>query len=150
MEQADDQPLGYLMYRVMSALRPRAIAELAPLGLSMPEFVCLRVLSVQPGLTSAELARDNQVSAQAMNQVLKALEDRGAVTRPASIPAGRPLPAELTREGKALLRRGEAAIHAVDESVLSTLTAEERHELKRLLYKAGSRATDDTTGPSVP
>jgi DNA-binding MarR family transcriptional regulator len=146
MEQADDQPLGYLMYRVMSALRPQAIAELAPLGLTMPEVVCLRILSVQPGLTSADLARDNHVSAQAMNQVLKAREDRGAVTRPASMPAGRPLPAELTRKGKAMLKRGEAAIHTADERILSSLTADEQHELRRLLYKAGSRATDANTG----
>jgi DNA-binding MarR family transcriptional regulator len=142
VDESDDQPLGYLMYRVMAALRPQAVAALRPLGISLPEVVCMRILSVNPGLTSAELARDNHVSAQAMNQVLHGLQDRGAVTRPASTPPGRPLPTQLTRQGKALLKRAEAAIHTADQRVLSHLTAQEQCQLKRLLFKAGKPATD--------
>jgi DNA-binding MarR family transcriptional regulator len=102
----------------------------------------MRILSLNPGRTSAELARDNHVSAQAMNQVLNGLQDRGAVTRPASTPPGRPQPAQLTRQGKALLKRAEAAIHTADQQVLTHLTAQEQLQLKRLLFKAGSRAAD--------
>jgi DNA-binding MarR family transcriptional regulator len=138
MDQLDDQPLGYLLYRVMTVLRPQLAAELEPLGLGLPEFVCMRILSKSPGLTSAELARGSNVSAQAMNQVLHALEDRGAVTRPASMPAGRPMPARLTRRGKALLKRADAAAHAADAQVLTQLGADERRELKRLLYVVGN------------
>lgn len=144
VDESDDQPLGYLMYRVMAALRPQAAAALGPLGIGLPELVCMRILSVNPGLTSAELARDNHVSAQAMNQVLHGLQDRGAVTRPASTPPGRPLPAQLTRQGKALLKRAEAAIHPADQRVLTHLTAQEQRQLKRLLFKAGKRATDQS------
>jgi DNA-binding MarR family transcriptional regulator len=144
VDESDDQPLGYLMYRVMTVLRPHAVAALGPLGISLPEVVCMQFLSVNPGLTSAELARDNHVSAQAMNQVMHALQDRGAVIRPASTPRGRPLPAQLTRQGKALLKRAEAAIHTADQRVLSQLTTEEQSQLKRLLFKAGQPATDQS------
>lgn len=144
VDESDDQSLGYLMYRVMAALRPQAAAALGPLGIGLPELVCMRILSVNPGLTSAELARDNHVSAQAMNQVLHGLQDRGAVTRPASTPPGRPLPAQLTRQGKALLKRAEAAIHTADEQVLTRLTEPEQRQLKRLLFKAGKRSTDQS------
>jgi DNA-binding MarR family transcriptional regulator len=143
VDESDDQPLGYLMYRVMRALRPQAAAALGPLGIGLPELVCMRILSANPGLTSAELARDNHVSAQAMNQVLNGLQDRGAITRPSSTP-GRPQPAQLTRQGKALLKRAEAAIHTADQQVLTHLTAQEQHQLKRLLFKAGKRATDQS------
>jgi DNA-binding MarR family transcriptional regulator len=143
VDESDDQPLGYLMYRVMAALRPQAAAELRPLGIGLPELVCMRILSLNPGLTSAELARDNHVSAQAMNQVLNGLQDRGAVTRPTSTP-GRPQPAQLTRQGKALLKRAETAIHAADERVLTNLTAQEQRQLKQLLFLAGRRATDQS------
>jgi DNA-binding MarR family transcriptional regulator len=139
VDEADDQPLGYLMYRVMAVLRPEATAELAPLGVSFPELVCLRILAANPGLTSAELARDNRVSAQAMNQVLQGLESRGAVSRPGSVPAGRPLPAQLTRQGKALLKRAEAAVHVADQRALANLSADEQGQLRRLLFKAGNR-----------
>src|ERR1700742_1789327 len=88
MNRSHDEPLGFLLYRVMASLRPQVAAELKPLELGLPEFVCLRILSSHPGLTSAELARGTNVSAQAANQVLRALEDRGALSRPAVTAAG--------------------------------------------------------------
>ena len=63
----------------------------------------MRILSNHPGLTSAELARGTNVSAQAANQVLRALEERGALSRPAVDP-GRPGdagPAHPPRQGLA-------------------------------------------------
>jgi DNA-binding MarR family transcriptional regulator len=133
----DGQPLGYLMYRVMSVLKPAVAAELRPLGLALPEFVCLRILSMSPGRTNAELARDTNVSPQAMNTVLRGLQDMGVVTRPTSVPSGRALPAELTAKGKTLLKRAEAAVQSADHRVLAGLTRAEQRELRRLLAAAG-------------
>jgi DNA-binding MarR family transcriptional regulator len=143
MSQSHQEPLGFLLYRVVAALRPQVAAELKPLGLSLPELVCMRILSMHPGLTSAELARGTNVSAQAANQVLHALEERGVLTRPASTPAGRAMPARLTRRGKALLKRAEAAVHVADQRILTRLTADEQRHLKELLYAVGTRATAD-------
>jgi DNA-binding MarR family transcriptional regulator len=136
MTDAGDQPLGYLLYRMMAALRPAVTARLQPLGLVLGEFVCLRILSMAPGRSNAELARDTNVSPQAMNNVLRALQDRGIVTRPASVPSGRALPAELTSKGKALLDRAEAAVRGADEQVLANLTRAQQRQLRRLLYAA--------------
>ena len=97
-ELLDDQPLGYLLARVVNALRAEVTTVLEPLGLAFPQYICLRVLSKFPGRSNAELARDMNVSPQAMNMVLRALEQRGLVTRPASVASGRSLPAELTRD----------------------------------------------------
>lgn len=138
MHEGEDQPLGYLMYRIMAVLRPAVAAELRPLGLGLPEFVCLRILSLLPGRSNAELARDTNVSPQAMNNVLRGLQDRGVVTRPDSVASGRALPAELTAKGRSLLKRAESAVQAADERVLANLTRGERRELRRLLAAAGS------------
>jgi DNA-binding MarR family transcriptional regulator len=143
MSHSDEEPLGFLLYRVMAGLRPQVAAELKPLELSLPEFVCLRILSNHPGLTSAELARGTNVSAQAMNQVLHGLEERGALTRPASSPAGRAMPARLTRRGKALLKRADVAVQVADQRILTRLTADEQRRLKQLLYVAGTRIGED-------
>jgi DNA-binding MarR family transcriptional regulator len=143
MHRSDDEPLGFLLYRVMAALRPQVAAELKPLGLGLPEFVCMRILAKHPGLTSAELARGTNVSAQAMNQVLHTLEDRGALTRPASTPVGRAMPAQLTRRGKALLKRADAAVQSADQRILTRLTADQQRHLKQLLYAAGTRPVED-------
>ena len=121
-----DQPLGYLLYRVMAALRPQVNAELRPLGLGLPEFVCLRILSMSPGRSNAELARDTNVSPQAMNMVLRGLQDSGVVARPASVSSGRALPAELTSKGRSLLKRAEAAVRIAEERILTDLAVDER------------------------
>lgn len=144
MSEYEDQPLGYLLYRVMSVLRPQVTTELGPLGLGLPEFVCLRILSTFPGQSSAELARNANVSPQAMNLVLRGLQDIGAITRPATVSSGRALPARLTSKGRALLKRAEAAVHVADERLLAPLTPGERREFKQLLHAVGSQAADNT------
>jgi DNA-binding MarR family transcriptional regulator len=145
MPEYEDQPVGYLLYRVMTVLRPQMMAELGPLQLGLPEFVCLRILSMFPGQSSAELARNTNVSPQAMNLVLRGLQDMGAVTRPATVSSGRALPARLTSKGRTLLKRAEAAVHVADERLLAHLTPTERREFKRLLHAVGSQAIDSLT-----
>jgi DNA-binding MarR family transcriptional regulator len=138
MVQADDSPLGYLLYRVGAALRPEVSAVLGPLGLTLPEFVCLRSISMSPGLSSAELSRHTNVTPQAMNTVLRKLQDIGAVARPASVSSGRALPATLTTEGRALLNRAEGAVRIADARILAKLTGAQQREFKRMLDKLGS------------
>ncbi len=153
MSQSDDEPLGYLLYRVMAVLRPQLATELSPLGIGVPEFVCMRILSTTPGITGAEMARGNSVSAQAINQILHALEDRGVVTRSTSTstPAGKSMPAQLTRRGKALLKRADTAAHLADQRILTRLNADQRRQLKRLLSTVGTGAPDRArAGRSAP
>lgn len=132
----EDQPLGFLMYRVTAVLQPAVTSRLQPLGLTLPEFVCLRILSLAPGQSNAELARHINVSPQAMNNVLRGLQDRGSVRRPATVSSGRALPAELTSEGAALLKRAEVAVREADADALSQLSADQLKQLKRLLAQA--------------
>jgi DNA-binding MarR family transcriptional regulator len=111
---------------------------LGPLGMTLPEFVCLRILSMFPGMSSAELSRHTNVTPQAMNTVLRKLEDVGAVARPESVSSGRALPATLTSQGRALLKRAEAAVQLADARILAKLTAAQQREFKRMLGKLGS------------
>lgn len=148
MTATDSEPLGYLLHRVAAALRPEVAGALTPLGLGLPEFVCLRIISLNPGLTSAELARITNVSAQATNQLLHRLEAAGAVRRPDTAAAGKALPAELTATGRTLLTRAEDAVHVADQRVLDRLTPTEQGQLKALLRKAGR--VDAACGPVSP
>jgi DNA-binding MarR family transcriptional regulator len=145
-EAGEDLPLGYLLHRVVGVLRPHVGAELRGLGIGLPELVCMRLLSMNPGQSSAELARNTKVTAQAMNQVLNRLEDVGAVTRPHGS-ASRTLPARLTPEGRKLLKRAQAAVLLADEQLLNFISPAELRHLKRILYKAGDCA-NDTAAPS--
>lgn len=134
MSESDEvELLGYLMFRAGAVMRPRVLAALRPLGLGMPEFMCLRMLNESPGRTSAELARENNVSAQAMNQVLNGLQNVSLVSRPTVPASGRALPAKVTPKGKALLNRVEQAIWAAEDEMFGGLGADDQRELRRIL-----------------
>jgi DNA-binding MarR family transcriptional regulator len=59
------------------------------------------------------------------------------VTRPATVPAGRSLPAELTQEGRAMLKRTEAGIRAAEDRVLAPLNERDQRDLRRILAALG-------------
>jgi DNA-binding MarR family transcriptional regulator len=138
-EPFEDQPLGYLLSRVMNALRVEVTAAvLDPLDVAFPQYLCMRVLSKYPGHSNADLARALDVSPQAMNMVVRGLQDRGLVTRPASVPSGRSLPAQLTREGEDLLKRTDAGVRAAERKLMTNLTDQEQRDFKRILAALGS------------
>jgi DNA-binding MarR family transcriptional regulator len=138
-ENLEDQPLGYLLYRAHNALRSEVTSTvLEPLGLAFPQYICMRILSRFPDRSNAELARDTNVSPQAMNTVLRALEERGLVTRPASVSAGRSLPAALTREGKALLAKTDAGVKAAENRLMDKLSSRQRADFKQTLASLGT------------
>lgn len=133
-----DEPLGYLLYRVASALRAEVSATaLEPLGLSFPQYICMRILSRFPDRSNAELARDTGVSPQAMNMVLRSLEERGLVTRPDTVASGRSLPAKLTRTGVDLLERTDAGVRAAEQRLMVGLSTEQRREFRTILAALG-------------
>jgi DNA-binding MarR family transcriptional regulator len=139
MSGAHDEPLGYLLHRVASALRAEVTATaLEPVGLSFPQYICMRILSKFPERSNAELARDTGVSPQAMNMVLRSLEERALVSRPASVDSGRSLPAKLTRAGVEVLARTDAGVRASEQRLLADLSAEQRREFRRILAALGS------------
>jgi DNA-binding MarR family transcriptional regulator len=135
----DDQPLGYLLSRVANALRTEVTATvLDPMGLAFPQYICMRILSKYPGRSNADLARYTNVTPQAMNMVLRGLEERGLVSRPASVTSGRSLPAHLTSAGQDLLKRTDAGVRAAERKLMAHLSAEQRNEFKRILVSLGT------------
>lgn len=134
MSDSEDPPLGYLLHRLAAALRADVTAStLEPLELSFPQYICMRLLSHYPGRTNAELAREVMVSPQAMNTVVRGLQERGLVTRPEEVSSGRSRPAELTAAGQTLLARTNSGISAAEERVLAPLSLRDQRELRRLL-----------------
>lgn len=139
MKGVGDEPLGYLLHRTTSALRAEVSTALEHVDLSFPQYVCMRVLSKFGDRTNAELARDIGVSPQAMNMVLRSLEERGLVTRPASVASGRSLPANLSRAGAEVLARTDVEVRAAEQRLMADLSTEERREFRRILAALGNQ-----------
>jgi DNA-binding MarR family transcriptional regulator len=91
------------------------------------------MLTKFPGRSNAELARDIGVSPQAMNTVVKGLQERGLVLRPATVPSGRSLPAELSREARAVLKRTDSGVREAEERILAQLSPERRRLFRDIL-----------------
>jgi DNA-binding MarR family transcriptional regulator len=124
-----ENAVGYVLKEAQTALRNALDAVLRPLQLTVPQYSCLELLGQRPGLSNAELARGTFVTRQSMNVVLQGLEARGLVTRPATAPKGRELPAELTEAGREHLRAASTAARGIERKMCTGLTAAQQRTL---------------------
>jgi DNA-binding MarR family transcriptional regulator len=150
MRQAADSPaligdldssIAYVLKQAASALRGAMEEALRPLELSVAQYSVLEQLRQSGGLTNAQLARGAFVTRQAMNGVLRGLEERGAVRRPAETARGRELPAELTATGGELIAQASARVAGVQNRMLAPLDQGDRTRLLGAL-KAAIEALD--------
>lgn len=128
-----DTSLGYQLKEASSVLRAAMERVLRPLGMTVTAYACLELLAQRPGLSNSELARGAFVTRQSMNVLLHTLEQDGLVTRPAQAPVGKVLPVRLTPRGRASLARASTAVRAVEDRMLSELTAADRAAAARIL-----------------
>ncbi|TVT54658.1 MarR family transcriptional regulator [Amycolatopsis rhizosphaerae] len=122
--------VGYVLKQAASALRAGMDAALRPLELTVPQYACLELLGQHPGLSNAELARGAFVTRQSMNGVLRGLQDRGLVSRPATAAHGRALPTELTPAGRQQLHEASVAVRAVERRMLTALSPSAQRRLR--------------------
>lgn len=128
------EPLGYLCHRLMNIVRAVVTMDvLEPVGLTFTQYVCLQMLARAPGISNAQLARDANVSPQAMHAIVQELQGRGLLTRPARVAFGRARPAMLTEAGAALLERIDAGVQAVEREALAALPESEQGDFMRML-----------------
>jgi DNA-binding MarR family transcriptional regulator len=121
-----DEALTYVLRHAAASLRTAMAEALRPLDLSAAQHSCLELLGRSPGLSSSDLARGAFVSRQSMNLVLRGLQDRGLVTRPAVAAQGRALPTKLTAEGRDRLNAANAVARAVEKRMLTAVPEKHR------------------------
>lgn len=133
-----DEAVGYVLKQAAAALRAAMDAALRPLQLTVPQYACLELLGQCAGLSNADLARGAFVTRQAMNGVLRGLQDRGLVTRPATAAHGRARPTELTPIGREHLHAASRAVHGVEQQMLSPLCPAQQRRLRENLAACAS------------
>lgn len=125
------ETVGYLLKQVSVALRASLDSALRPLGLTMPQYVCLEVLAERPGISGAELARGAFVTRQTMHELLRGLEQRGWVERSAG--RGRAQAAALTAEGRAAVQAADAVVRRIDTAMVAPLSEDQEEGLREAL-----------------
>ena len=142
-----DAYVGYLLKRTQAALRNGLDDALRPLGLTAPQYSCLRLLRHDQGISNSELARGAFVTRQSMSAVVKGLHERGLITRPRIATSGRELPVTLTRAGVHAVEEADVAADALEAVMVESLTAADIDRLSELLRGCAERL-EVAKGPS--
>jgi len=95
---------------------------LSDLGITVPQLITLRAISMTPAITSAQLARECFVTAQGMVTNIAKLEAAGLIVR--SKGEGRTLETHLTDKGRAILDRAGSRIESARRYVAQTIGEE--------------------------
>ena len=116
-----DGRVGYLLRQANQAFRAAAQADLAPLGLTFPQYSVLSVADAEPGLSGAELARDSMLTPQTTNEIITLLAAAGLLERRSDAGDKRLRRMNVTEAGRDLLSRARPAVHAVERRMTASL-----------------------------
>jgi DNA-binding MarR family transcriptional regulator len=91
--------IGFALKLAQQALRTHLDAALQQIGLTTPQYAVLAFVEVEPGASSAALARRAFVTPQTMQAILVGLERAGFISRTPHPEHGRVQMTELTASG---------------------------------------------------
>ncbi|QFG21562.1 MarR family winged helix-turn-helix transcriptional regulator [Actinomadura sp. WMMB 499] len=132
----------YLVKRLELVIRSRMDEALRPYGLTTPQFTALTALRHRDGLSSAQLARRSFVTPQTMNEMVRALERHGHIQRRRDPDNRRVLLISLTEAGRALLRRCDPVVEAIEDEMMGAIPAVQ-HPLFRQSLELGHAVLGD-------
>jgi DNA-binding MarR family transcriptional regulator len=99
----------------------------------LPQFTALSVINASGAMTNAKLAERSFITPQSANEVVKTMEANGWVGRAGHPTHGRLIHLSLTDEGRRVLRECDAAVDALEASMLEGLTEMPVEMLKKAL-----------------
>lgn len=131
--------LGSYIKRAEQALQGAKNPALKPAGVTVPQYAALFVLSSNPGISAAALARECGVTPPTMNTILANLQDRALITRTPHAWHKNVLETRLTDTGEQTLRDADHRAVRVERALAEEFTAAERKALAELLERAATR-----------
>lgn len=123
--------MGYLLKRAWTVLANTVDQELAPYGLTFPQFVILLRLNDGECSTAAELAREVYTDTGAMTRMLDRLECKGIIRRVRSLEDRRVFNLEITETG----RDAVAKVRVIAVNVLNRYFGDFSAEEMDIMYK---------------
>jgi DNA-binding MarR family transcriptional regulator len=131
-----DQPEDRVVYQVIAAsheLRAALEELLAPLGISLAQWTVLVQLLVDPGRSSAQIARSSVVSQQAVSGLVARLEREGLVSRRPHPGHGRIQQLSATTAGRRITVDADEAVRSLERDLRAHLGEEGAAQLRQLL-----------------
>lgn len=136
------QRLLVYIKRAEQATQAAKEAAVREVGITAVQQAALSVLSDNPGINPAELARRCLVSPQAMNSLLGRLEARGFIQRSPHPHHGSLVEIKLTEPGRAVFEEADALVAKVEQRLAAGLSEEELATVRDLLGRIAANAED--------
>ncbi len=130
--------VSYLIGQLDRVVKRRLAETLAEFDLTLPQFTALSVINASGGMTNAKLAERSLITPQSANEVVKTMEANGWVGRTHHPTHGRLIHLFLTDEGRRVLRGCDAAVDALEASMLEGITEIPLDTLRKVLQRCVS------------
>ena len=128
-----DGHVAFLLRQAHSALRAVIDRELAPLGLTGPQYSALNVIARLPGLSGTELARSSMLTQQTTNEILLALVRRRWVRRQPRAGNRRVLEVHATDEGRRIIAQARRIVYRIERGMVADLDPRDQARLREWL-----------------
>lgn len=118
---------GFLLWQISNKWQGEQRRALAGFGLTHVQFVLLATLvwAIDTAtFTQKQLAEHAKTNVMMTSQVLRALEQKGLITRTAGITDGRSFTLSPTEDGIKLANQAIISVEAVDKRFFSVLTSD--------------------------
>ena len=109
--------------------------KLEPLGITTPQYNVLAAIEHDPGISNADLARGDFVTAQSMVGIVANLERMGLIQRHDHPQHGRVRRTELRTKGRSVLEKAHKLLSGVEDAMTIGFSSRERDELGKLLRR---------------
>lgn len=144
-DREDD--LGFLLSRLGTSTRLRLAEAVAPLGLTLRQFVVLKAINSHEGLSQVQLGERLRIDASSIVQVLDDCQRDGLAERRQSPADRRRYAIFLTEAGKLKLISGTRVVKRVQDELFAALDDSQTAQLLELLLILAG--TGPLSGPAA-
>ena len=130
-----DGRVAFLLRQANSALRTVIERELAPLGITGPQYSALNVIVRLPGLSGTELAHASALTQQTANEILVALERKRWIVRQPRAGNRRVLDVHPTDEGQRVIARARRIVYRIERRMVAGLDVRDQAQLREWLVR---------------
>ena len=123
--------LGFLLRKSSHIFRIKMEKALDPYGITPPQFTILKIISIFPGFTNAEISRFAALTPQTVNLMVNKLEQSQMVIKK-SHPENKKIQLiEITSEGEILLKTCGEKIHALEQTLVQDFSEQELSTIRK-------------------
>lgn len=139
---------GYLAWQLSRNIAVSLERELRELDLTLAQYNALLHTVRAPGLTSADIARRSQITAQSMGAAVSRLIERGLLRREPHPTSRRSMCLFVTEEGRAVCSRADAVSSRITAGATGHFSPADRASLHDLLYRLVEELNPELLAPA--